>query len=284
MAATTTGPASTAAPSTAPVRRPPWWSETLVVVWLCWVYDAISNLTPLRRVAPYDHARSILHLERALHLDPEASLDHWLAAHHSLGLLVGDYYDNAHFVVTLGVLGWLWWRHPAEYRTLRTSLVLINVIGFAVFWRYPTAPPRLLDPATFHDVVASSHAFGSWHSGTLARHANELAAMPSLHLAWACWSALVVARVFRHHRAARLAWAYPAVTTVAVMATGNHFLLDCVAGVATAVVATMLADRAPWRALWALRHVPSLYGRIDVAADSPMSENSSETGCCQRSP
>ena len=39
----------------------------------------------------------------------------------------------------------------------------------------------------FTDVVAATHAFGSWHTGALASHANQLAAMPSLHIAWAVW-------------------------------------------------------------------------------------------------
>jgi hypothetical protein len=225
------------------VTRPRWWPEVLVIIWLCWVYDAIANLAPLRRHQAYAHARSLLHLEGTLHLDPEAALNHWLAAHHTLSVWVSNYYDNAHFVVTLGVVGWLWWRHPNQYRPLRTSLVLINVIGLVVFWRDPTAPPRLVDPHRYVDVVAATHAFGSWHSGTLATAANQLAAMPSLHMAWAVWSSLAFWRVFRGNLWARLVWIYPAVTAAAVMATGNHYLLDVVAGVATAALATLIADR-----------------------------------------
>ena len=82
------------------------------------------------------------------------------------------------------------------YRPLRNSLVLVNVLGFVVFWRFPVAPPRMLDG--FTDVVASTHAFGSWHTGALASHANQVAAMPSLHMAWA---GLVHARAVAGQRA-----------------------------------------------------------------------------------
>jgi membrane-associated phospholipid phosphatase len=74
--------------------------------------------------------------------------------------------------------------------------------------------------------------------------------MPSLHIAWAAWSALAVWRIFAHRRWAALVWAYPVVTAVAVMATGNHYLLDVLAGAATMIVATVLADglyRWGWR-------------------------------------
>ena len=47
----------------------------------------------------------------------------------------------------------------------------------------------------FTDVVASTHAFGSWHTGALASHANQLAAMPSLHIAWAAWCTLALWRL-----------------------------------------------------------------------------------------
>ena len=165
----------------------------------------------------------MLHVERLLHIDPELTLDRWLAAHHTLGLILSDYYDNAHFVVTLGVLGWLWWRRADLYRPLRNSLVLVNVLGFVVFWRFPVAPPRMLDG--FTDVVASTHAFGSWHTGALASHANQVAAMPSLHMAWAAWCTLALWRASERPVVRVLAVAYPCLTALAVLATGNHFLL-----------------------------------------------------------
>ena len=99
-------------------------------------------------------------------------------------------------------------------------------------------------------MVANTHAFGSWHSGTLATAANQLAAMPSLHIAWAVWSSLALWRVLPALWA-WLAWLYPVATTVAVMATGNHFLLDAVAGVATMALATVVADR--WQGWWTAR-------------------------------
>jgi len=217
------------------------------LVWLLWVYDAVADLAPLRKSTALDNALDSWRLERVLHLDPERTLNHWLGGHQTLGLWVSDYYDNAHFVVTLGVIGWLWWRHHDTYGRLRTSLVLTNVIGFAVFWLYPMAPPRLLPDAHIIDVVALTHAFGSWHSGTLASaaNANELASMPSLHVAWALWCAWAVYQALPGRRWTLAAFAYPLCTTYAVLATGNHYLIDVMAGVLTLVVAVLIADRLP---------------------------------------
>ena len=106
----------------------------------------------------------VLHLEQSLHLNPELTLDRWLAHHHTLGAILADYYDNAHWGLTLGLLGWLWWRRGDLYRPLRNSLVLVNVIGFVVFWRCPVAPPRML--SGFTDVISSAPAYRPGLSAT----------------------------------------------------------------------------------------------------------------------
>ncbi len=244
-----------AASHSAPATRTRWWVEALVVVWLCWVYDAINNLAPLRVHAALAHGWGVLRLERSLGLDPELALNRWLAGHHTLGLLLSDYYDNAHFVVTLGLLGWLWYRRADIYRPLRNMLVAINVLCLAVFWLYPTAPPRLLAGSGFDDVVASTGALGGWHTGPLAAAANQFAALPSLHMAWAVWCSLVMWSLSERLWVRVVALVYPCVTCVAVLATGNHYLLDVLAGVATAALAALLvrAVEAAWRARGALR-------------------------------
>lgn len=220
------------------VRRTRWWGDALLIAWLLWLYDITTNLAPLRERAALQHGWSILRFEEALHVSWERPLDQWLAAHHTLALWLSDYYDNAHFVATVGVIVWLWWRRPGPYRRLRATLVVTNLIAFVVFWLYPTAPPRLLSGAHIADVVAASGAFGSWHSGGLSHDANQFAAMPSLHLAWAAWSALAVWLVFRHRsRWVALVWLHPALTLYAVLATGNHYLADTIAGLASVGVA-----------------------------------------------
>jgi uncharacterized membrane protein YkvA (DUF1232 family) len=212
--------------------------EALVIVWLCWLYDAMNNLSPLRLHTALSHAVSILHFENVWHLNPELSLNAWAAAHSAIALPMADFYDTAHFVVTLSVVALLWWRYPHLYRPLRNTLVLINVIGFLVFWAYPLAPPRMLPAAGFVDVVAVTHALGSWRTSAMASQANELAAMPSLHIAWACWTSAALWQILRGRRWRGVLFIYPAMTALVVMATANHFLLDVVAGLVTVVAAS----------------------------------------------
>jgi membrane-associated phospholipid phosphatase len=220
-------------------QRPRWWVQVALVGLVFWAYDAINNLNPFRRATAMAHGISVLHLENRLHLTPERPLNHWLAGHAGLGRLLADYYDTAHFTVTIAVLVLIFWRFPARYRLLRNALLGINAIGFLVFWVFPCAPPRMLPG--FVDIVAVTHAVGAWSSGKLASQANEYAAMPSLHVAWALWCAGAVWLVRTDWWSRVAAAAYVVITSLAVMATANHFFLDVVAGAMTAALAAMAA-------------------------------------------
>ena len=239
-----TAPAAAVALKVRPARRARWWGELLAVAWLALLYDVVTGLAPLREALALSHGRAVLSLERSLDLDPELSFNHWLTGHHALGVIASYYYDNAHFVMTFGLLAWLWWRRADIYRPLRSSLVAVNLVGLAIFWLYPVAPPRMLTGDGFTDVIAASHTFGSWHTGSLAADADQLAAMPSLHIAWAAWCTLALWRISRRRWVRVLAGLYPCLTAAAVLATGNHFVLDVLAGLLTLALA-LLVVRAP---------------------------------------
>jgi hypothetical protein len=220
--------------------RAPVWLELIVVVWLLWLYDQINNLAPLRRIVALHNAASVLALERSLNISPELGLDRWVAAHATLGLALSYYYVAAHFLVTFGLLAWLWWRKPRAYYPLRTQLVIINLIGLAIFWLYPVAPPRMLRLDGFRDIIAITGAVGNFHTGALATAADQYAAMPSLHIAWASWCCVVVWRMCSSRILRALALIYPFVTAFVVIATGNHFLLDVFAGATVTLAAVMI--------------------------------------------
>lgn len=247
------------------VRRSRWWAELLAVAWLAWLYDVVTGLAPLRQPLAVAHGRSLLHIEQSLHVAVERSLNVWLAAHHALGVVLSYYYDNAHFAVTFGLLGWLWWKRPDIYRPLRNALVGINLIGLLVFWRFPVAPPRMLGGG-FTDVIATSHTLGSWHTGSLAADADQLAAMPSLHIAWAVWCGVALWRMSHRRSVRALALLYPLLTTVVVLSTANHYVLDVLAGAMTAamaVAAVRLASVLDVTRLLRSRRA----GRLPAAAD-----------------
>jgi Na+-transporting NADH:ubiquinone oxidoreductase subunit NqrB len=68
--------------------------------------------------------------------------------------------------------------------------------------------------------------------------------MPSLHVAWAVWCALALYPMFRHWALRALVVAYPVMTTLVVVATGNHYFLDAAAGTLLACLVWAVVSRA----------------------------------------
>lgn len=196
---------------------------------LLFVYDLVAAQARVRAGSADAHGRALLGAE---HLGLEKAADLWLAGIGWLRAPASYYYDLAHIWVTIAVLVAAWLLRPAVYRSARRALIGINLVGLAVFFAYPVTPPRLLPGSGFVDIVADSHTWGAWEAGgKVAERANELASMPSLHIAWAVWVALTLGAM-AGSRWRRLGWLHVALTTVVVIVTGNHYLLDVVAGVA----------------------------------------------------
>lgn len=240
--------------------RPHWAGELLVAAFLLVIYDQVAGLAKVRAEAAFAHGRDLLALSPA---GLEKSADHWLAGVHWLRDPAAYYYDLAHIDVTVAVfLLCFVWCAPV-YRRARTALVLVNLIGLAVFLLYPVAPPRLLPGGGFVDIVAESGTWGSWEAagGGVAERANEFGSLPSLHAAWAIWVALTVMSMTTRRSLRALAWAHVAMTSVVVIVTGNHYVIDIAAGALVVAVAWALAPAL------ALRRAPALAPEPAVAVD-----------------
>jgi hypothetical protein len=244
------------------VKRSPILVELAVIAFLGWIYDWLQDLAPVRLGLALRNGRALLSFEERLHVSPEKYLDHWLAHNHVLAYISSDFYDNAIFAVTACLAIWIWWRRPDVYRPLRNDLVLANLIGFAVFWLFPVAPPRMLPG--FIDVVEKVGGLGSWHNALIS-HADQLAAMPSMHLAWAVWCSLVLWRLAGkgpwRWPALALGVSYPLATALVVIGTGNHYLMDVLAGCAATAVSVVVVELAAPRTLKALRAHSLVYQR-----------------------
>jgi membrane-associated phospholipid phosphatase len=86
-------------------------------------------------------------------------------------------------------------------------------------------------------------------SGLIEFAANPYAAMPSLHAADALIVGVVLFTVCRSWWAKTIWLLWPAWVWFSVMATGNHFWLDVVAGVVVAVIAGIFVYRNPFHRL-----------------------------------
>ncbi len=201
----------------------------LVAIFLA-VYEEIRWHMVQAGGAAASHALSVVSAERALGLFHERAVQAVFTPWDSVTDAFNTYYGGTHFLVPAAILAWLLLRHPERYARARTTLAVMTAVAFVCFWLYPVAPPRLL-PASFGFVDTLRDGASGHLEGSLINTAgDQYASMPSLHVAWAVWCALALYPMFRHWALRALVVAYPVMTTVVVVATGNHYLLDAVAG------------------------------------------------------
>jgi hypothetical protein len=210
-------------------RRPVWWQELAIIGIGYWLYGIVRNAVPEQESIALRHGTSVQHLQDLLHLNFELSINHFVARNEWLAQIMNYYYATLHFVVTIGVLLWLFAKRPHLYRGARTVLFATSLIGLLGFYLYPLAPPRLLHFG-YVDTLVRFHTWGSFADPKIADHSNQFAAMPSLHIAWALWCGIAIFLCARHLWIRTLGLAYPVCTLLVIVGTANHFIIDAVAG------------------------------------------------------
>ncbi|MFF0083337.1 bifunctional glycosyltransferase 87/phosphatase PAP2 family protein [Streptomyces canus] len=184
------------------------------------------------RATAEEHGRQILDLERLLHIDIEHWANHAVVKVDWLRNFFDFYYESFHFVVPLSVLAVLYWRRPGDYRWARASLGFATLLALVGFWLYPLAPPRLMPALGVIDTVHGVQDFSKPDYGTLTALTNQYAAMPSLHFGWSLWCGVVIAIIAPRWWMKGLGLLHPLFTVSAIVATGNHWVLDAVGGAA----------------------------------------------------
>jgi membrane-associated phospholipid phosphatase len=142
------------------------------------------------------------------------------------------YWFSEFGVLGIGLL-YVYFRHHDSFTRVRNIVLLANVIGLVGYVWMPTAPPRYFPDFGFADTQ---------FAGTVSFFANPYAAMPSLHAADALIIGCALALLCRRWPV-RVLWAlWPGWVVFSVMATANHFWLDCVAGFGVALLAAALLN------------------------------------------
>ena len=253
-----------------------WWKEVVLAAVVYAVYSIVRNQFGSAGGDPrpaFGHAKDIIAIEDALHLYVEPSVQQWylgLPAHGVIRLW-NVYYGIAHFLVTFVALVWMFRRHPLRHRVMRNTLALTTAVAMIGFAAYSLMPPRLLDgpgqyggcqvyapeaaraapPGSltapgcdefgFVDTIATYGGWISFGNEGMKEVSNQYAAMPSMHIGWATWSALVLFPLVRRRWAKVLVVAYPLLTLVCIVVTANHYWIDGVGGLVCLGVGYSLA-------------------------------------------
>jgi hypothetical protein len=193
------------------------------------------------RATAEHHGHEILSIERFLHIDIEHAVNHWVVKVEFLKDFFNFYYESFHFVVPLTVMAVLYWRRPVVYRWARSALGFATLLALVGFWLYPLAPPRLLPGLGIIDTVHGVQDFSKPDYGTLTALTNQYAAMPSLHFGWSLWCGVVIFALAPKWWMKALGLLHPFFTVSAIVATGNHWVLDAAGGAAVVAAGFGLA-------------------------------------------
>jgi hypothetical protein len=233
-------------------------SALLFAIYACWIRLADFRVIGTEGAAA--RGRWIWHAERWLHLPNERTLQQWTMHATWLVRFANTYYIVGH-VAPLGVfLAWLYIRHRDVFPRWRNQLAFVSIVGGLIQF-IPVAPPRLYPEYGFIDTAArygprvyDSAGFGQ---------PGQLAAMPSMHVAWALLLAIATVTAGR----SRWRWLGPthgALTVFAVTVTAYHWLLDGIVAAAILLVGLSIAR------LWDRRRGadrPAVSGAIRARAD-----------------
>ena len=199
--------------------------ESGVIAGLYAVWQLAGELSVSGTSGAYSKARWIVRVERDWHLPSEAWVQRGIDNHPLIVQACNIYYATMHFGALFVFLPWLFLRHRASYGRIRTTLATTTLVCLLIEL-IPVAPPRLLPG--FVDTAAK---YGqSVYDQNVVPAADQLSAMPSVHVAWAvliAWAVITIST----GRWRWLVLVHPILTIYVIAATANHFWLDGVAAV-----------------------------------------------------
>jgi hypothetical protein len=203
--------------------------ETALLAALFALWQYAGSFTFMSPDGGLPRGRWLWHAERWLHLPSETALQRIILPHPLIVQFANLYYAALHFTLLLTTLAWLFIWHRNRYRHYRTTVVLFTAAALIIQF-VPVAPPRMLGGTGLVDTAVR---YGQSVYGAVGGFdADQLSAMPSIHVGWAVIVAVAVVGASRS-RWRWLAVLYPVLTTLIVVITANHYWLD---GVAAAIL------------------------------------------------
>jgi hypothetical protein len=183
-----------------------------------------------------ENCRRLVGLEERLGIHVEPQVQALALRRPRLLAVLNVGYVTLNVALTVGWLMTLFRRRDPAFHRLRRAAVLATLGAQPAFVLFPCDPPRSLDHMvdTVSDVLDLEHEL-------IIRLYNPIAAFPSIHLAFAVVTAAGLRTRARSPLVRGAARLYPPAVFGTVVATGNHYVLDGIAGSALAAAALRLS-------------------------------------------
>jgi hypothetical protein len=233
-------------------RRQRFFREAAIILGGYGLYFLVRGLTEGSVERATANALRIVEMERSLAIYFEHSLQEIALRWHEVVTLANWIYMWGHWPVIGTIAVWLYRNHPEQFTLTRNALLISGALGLFFFALLPVAPPRLMDLGFADTVVRWSGSYRVLQPPSLV---NQYAAFPSLHLGWNVLVMIALYQATRFPQLRVVALLVPGLMFLAILLTGNHFIIDAVGGVTLCLVALHVAKRmqarqaAPSRAL-----------------------------------
>jgi hypothetical protein len=238
--------------------------ETALVLALFSFWQLAGRLSLLKVNSARGHALWIWHAERDLHLPSEVTVQRWFLPHPDIIRFFNVYYATVHFPALIIFLVWMFFRHRAHYPAVRNTVAILTAACLLI-QLIPVAPPRMFTNLGFVDTALryGQSVYGAAGSG----FADQLSAMPSVHVGWAVLIAVFVIYV----SSSPWRWlvlVHTTLTITIVTVTANHWWLD-------GIVAVALLGMAIGLEQWSRSTIDRLRSRraiapVPIATDAPI--------------
>jgi len=205
-------------------------AEILVAAVAYIAYSLSCGAVPTHRDLAFANADRVIALESTMRILVERAMQLPVLPHGWLVQVFNAIYMWGHLPLIVGVLAWLFLLHRPQYRLVRNALLVSGAIGLVLFYGVPLAPPRLVP--SLHIVDTAALISPVYDTVEPKVFFNPYAAMPSMHIAWDLLMGLALVWCARFALIRWLGALLPLAMLVAVVVTGNHYVVDGVAGAA----------------------------------------------------
>ncbi|GAB3262728.1 hypothetical protein GCM10027448_37090 [Nocardioides dilutus] len=201
-------------------------------------YFMVRSLTAGSATVAEGNADLLVELERSLGVFVERDVQRWMLDVDGAATVLNAIYIWGHWPVIAAVLGWLAWRRRDAFVVYRNALLVSGLVGMVIVATFPVAPPRLMDFGFLDTVTMHSEAYRVLQPPSFT---NQYAAMPSFHVGWDLLMGIALVREGGRASLRVVGTALPLLMLIAVVGTGNHYLVDAVVGDAIVLASLRLA-------------------------------------------
>lgn len=216
--------------------------EFLLIFILFMAYFATRGLVSGRAPDAFHNAWQLMKLQNWMGISWELSFQNVILQSDWLIWSMNSIYVYTHMPALILFAIWVFIWHHDRYPEIRNIFLGMLAVGLAVYTLIPLAPPRFFTSSGFVDTLAA-YSSVDYHQDSIDMLYNPYAAMPSLHVGFAVFVGIGLIVIGGKYRHWLLGIGFPTLMSLAVVGTGNHFVLDVVAGAALAIAAWYLVPR-----------------------------------------